>query len=219
MSTLTDIRLGQAQVAFNKVRNELCELGLLADGEYLDEIGLVISAIPSLGEAGYVYDRGVPLHKRLMGYQPGIIYLPRNVPHTLYAPGETLVDVVRHEFGHAWAWLDREYIEGEWFARAFGNSYFEMNRFENSVYQLLNTMQHPITGTPVWGWHFEHYGFAKDFFSPYAMKAVYEDFAETFMCFLRYRRSLQRFKNRPGLYRKLKAVESAVHKKAKTLHL
>ncbi|MDD2600319.1 MAG: hypothetical protein PHO37_14020 [Kiritimatiellae bacterium] len=82
MAKLTQIRLSKAEAAFNQVRNELCELGLLAAGDYLDEIELVISALPSLwGEAGYVFDQRVPFLARMVGYEPGNIYLPRNIPH------------------------------------------------------------------------------------------------------------------------------------------
>jgi len=220
MAKAAKVNQRKAEDAFNHVRNELCELGLLADGEYLDEIELAITVLPSLwGEAGYVFDESVPLIARAVGYEPGVIYLPRNIPHSLYLPGGTLVDVVRHEFAHAWAWLDRDFIDSDWFTKAFGGFYSDTHYFESGVYRLFSEMRHPITGTPIWGWHFENYGFKKSFFSDYAMKAVYEDFAETFMCFLRYRRSLARFKNRPGLYRKLKAVENAVRAKARELNL
>jgi len=48
-------RMPEVDRAFNKVRNELCEIGLLADGVYLDQIELQVAWLPSWGETGYVY--------------------------------------------------------------------------------------------------------------------------------------------------------------------
>jgi hypothetical protein len=52
--------------------------------------------------------------------------------------------------------------------------------------------------------------YRNEFVSVYASKLAKEDFAETFMIYLRYRNSLERFDNRPGIMKKLKAVESAI---------
>ena len=210
----------KAEAAFNHVRSELCELGLLSAGKYLDKIELVLTALPSiLGEAGYVFDRHVPFFARMVGYEEGVIYLPRNIPHTKYLPGGTLIDVVRHEFAHAWAWLDPIFISRPWFRKTFGGKYQDTHYFESNVYTTFKKMARHSDSTPDGEWHFRHYGFSRYFYSEYAMKAIYEDFAETFMCFLRYRKSLGRFKHRPGLYAKLRAVEAAAQEKAKTLML
>lgn len=217
MTILKEIYKAEAEDAFNKVRHELWEVGLLEDGVYLDEVDLVVSAIPSLGEAGYVFDRGLPFFAKMVGYQPGVIYLPSNIPHEQYVPGGTLVDVIRHEFAHAWAWLDRDFMNQDWFVKAFHKPYEESCDFENGVYKLMRRMVSPETGESIGRLYFDKYGFRNDYFSEYAMSAVYEDFAETFMCYLRYRKSLNRFKSRPGLYRKLKAVEQAVSRKANEL--
>jgi hypothetical protein len=50
----------------------------------------------------------------------------------------------------------------------------------------------------------------QNFITDYATTNASEDFAETFMFFLKYRRSLDRFANRPAVYRKLRMVERAV---------
>ncbi len=50
----------------------------------------------------------------------------------------------------------------------------------------------------------------KDFVSDYAATSACEDFAETFMTYLRHRNSLHKFKSRRGVHRKLRAVEKAV---------
>jgi hypothetical protein len=55
------------------------------------------------------------------------------------------------------------------------------------------------------------YGYLlNQFITDYATTNASEDFAETFMFFLKYRRSLERFANRPAVYKKLKMVERAV---------
>jgi hypothetical protein len=50
----------------------------------------------------------------------------------------------------------------------------------------------------------------QNFITDYATTNASEDFAETFMFFLKYRRSLERFASRPVVYQKLRMVERAV---------
>jgi hypothetical protein len=198
----------KAYAAYNRVRNQLTEIGLLADGIYLDRIELCVSGIPSLGEAGFVYDSGVPWLERILGYQEGVIYLLRNTPHSLYTPGGTLTDVIRHEFAHAWAWLDRDFIDGAWFRRAFGRCYGDEWAFGNRLYRLFS-----MHGED----EFRESPYFRDFVSPYALKAPHEDFVEPFMSCLRYWGSVDRFKNRPGLYRKILAARDAMGMAARRL--
>lgn len=198
---MTDQKQKKVELAFNRVRNELCQVGLLADGVYLDEIELCISGIPSLGEAGFVYDSGVPWLAGTLGYEEGLIYLPRNTPHSLYTPGGTLTDVIRHEFAHAWAWLDRDFLNRAWFKRAFGRWYDDEWPLGDRLFRLF--WKHDES-------EFKKSPYYRDFVSPYAMKAPYEDFAETFMTCLRYWGSASRFRNRPGLYQKILAVREAM---------
>lgn len=174
--------------AFNRARGDLYEVGLLDDGRYLDRIGYTQSMVPTFSrELGFVYDRGVPWHHGLLGYQPGIIYVPLNPPVESIVPGNTLLDTMRHEFAHAWAWLDPKFIDLPWFRRAFGARYDDE-------------------------WEEEPEFDRADFVSEYACTAPKEDFAETFMVFLRRHDSLDRYLGRPGVYRKLKALERAVAK-------
>lgn len=196
--------------AFNHVRNELCELGLLDDGIYLDQIDLVVSPLPRIlagGAMGFVFDGQFPPPARLLprlvvnggmrlarmvGFAEGTIYIPA------YMEKQTtkLRGVIRHEFAHAWAWLDGKFIRGSWFREAFGRPYFsrmphkpEPEDFRRSPYYAT----HPTA---------------------YGVTHPCEDFAETFEIFVRDRHNLDRHKPRPGFYRKLKAVEKAVRTKA-----
>ena len=52
-------KVPKVSLTYNKVRQELWDLGLLADGVGLDEIELFVAALPSMGEAGYVFDNGL----------------------------------------------------------------------------------------------------------------------------------------------------------------
>jgi hypothetical protein len=185
------ITLRQLTRSFNQVRGELREVGLLEDGRYLDRIDCVLSPVPTLrGELGFVYDEGVGGLDRLLGYAPGVIYVALNSPVEAYVPGGTLLDTLRHEFAHAWAWLDPRFIRRPWFAETFGVGYFSE-------------------------WDTPPRFDARDFVSHYATTKPREDFAETFMTFLRNRRSVGRFRRRPGLHRKLLAVASAVREAAR----
>jgi hypothetical protein len=179
--------------AFNRVRRELAELGLLTDGIYLDRIDLARSLVPTFrGLMGWVYDQETGFWRRLLGFREGVIYIPINAPVGAHTPGGTLVDVIRHEFGHAWEWVDRRFFRDRWFPDAF-----ELHQHDRRNAR-----------------HARHH-----FVSPYAMTSPSEDLAESFMYFLRYRRSLARFKSRCGVYRKLHAIELAVRRKRRQLGL
>ena len=116
--------------AYNLVRHELAELGLLADGVYLDAIELCISNAKSSGERGYVFEQVGHYAKR--GYRPGVIYLPRDLPHQPYKPGMTLCDTIRHEYAHAWYYIDSGFFKQDWFERTFGAAY---NNCASTPYQ------------------------------------------------------------------------------------
>ena len=110
--------------AFNKVRCELAEIGLLGD---LDSIDLVVSAIPSRGETGYVFDEGTPLFQRLIFLKSGVIYLPSDIPQYPELPRTTIPNTIRHEFAHAWYWPDPDCFSEPWFAQTFMLEYGETN--------------------------------------------------------------------------------------------
>jgi hypothetical protein len=183
----------QLERAYNKIRDELREVGLLVDGRYLDEIDCATHYAPSAlvgGEYGRVYDEGAPWFARLGGFRDGTIYVSGFAPTRPYARGESLVDVIRHEFAHAWAWRDRPLFRRRWFREAFGAPY----------------------DAPKWATPDEFD--AAHYVSEYATERAKEDFAETFMVFLRDRRSLARYRRREGVHAKLMAVGEAVEEAA-----
>lgn len=201
--------------AYNQVRNELAEVGLLADGVYLDAVELCISHEKSGdGEVGYVFERVGHYAKR--GYKPGVIYLPRDLPHKPYQPGHTLTDTIRHEYAHAWFYLDQGFFRQDWFARTFGAAYSNCapTPFHSWRKQLKKdsdfVSRQPRSSTSEAQQRRFSNRLLQQFVSEYATTNASEDFAETFMFYLKYRRSLNRFVHRPGVYRKIRMVERAV---------
>ncbi|MFO1063130.1 MAG: hypothetical protein U0892_04565 [Pirellulales bacterium] len=207
--------------AYNFVRNELAEVGLLSDGLYLDHVEVSVSKYKSSGEAGYVFE-DIGTWARL-GFKPGVIYLPADVPQQPRVPGSTLIDTIRHEFAHAWYYIDQRYFREEWFVRAFGAPYANCNPGPkaNWMRQLQQNRRYLAAlercRTSRGRERLEQMFFHREFVSYYASSCACEDFAESFMYFLKYRNSLERFENRPNVYRKLKAVERAIGQKAKRL--
>ena len=202
--------------AYNKVRQELQEVGLLADGVYLDSVELEVSMMPGLGTVGYVYDEGVGGLSKLCGFREAVIYLPADIPGDSYVPGGTVLNTLRHEYAHAWYALDPEFFAKPWFKKAFGLEYsdykttpkelWQKKQKRNRTYQKrLNTCRNRRDRDAL-----EARQIGNDFVSDYAATLAKEDFAETFMTYLKYRKSFERFKSRPGVWKKLRAVEKAI---------
>jgi hypothetical protein len=61
----------------------------------------------------------------------------------------------------------------------------------------------------------KHY--REQFITDYASGSACEDFAETFMFYLKYRNSLDRFEDRPAVMRKLRVVDRMVARAARRL--
>ncbi len=209
--------------AYHKVRQELAEVGLLANGLYLDAVELVISGDKSEGERGYVFEQVG--HYAKWGYRPGVIYLPRDLPHKPRTPGLTLCDTIRHEYAHAWFFLDSGFFREEWFIRTFGAAYTNCNPTPYNRWRVrLKKSDEYLDGkrrcrTEKGRLKYFYSYLLCEFITDYASTNASEDFAETFMFFLKYRKSLERFQSRPMVYRKLKLVERAVMHASKRLRL
>jgi hypothetical protein len=203
----------QIHRSFNQVRNELANVGLLDNGAYLDLIDLVpTSKLTSIfsGAHGFVFDTKVDFLAKLAGFKEGVIYITTNKKNMHLSKAYTLTDIIRHEYAHAWYWLDPEFVDGPWFKKAFGQEYAsEPRAFGSAVWTIFS--DYPD--------EFKRSGYANDYVSPYAMESSYEDFAETFRFYIRHRKSLGRHKSRSGVYKKLMAVHRAVNLKAKALAL
>ena len=202
--------------AYNKVRGELEEVGLLSDGVYLDAVELEVSMMPSLGETGYVYDEGVGLLRKLAGFRQGVIYLPGDIPGGVHLPPGTLLNTIRHEYAHAWYAHDPGLFAKPWFRQAFGLEYGECMITPEHLWQARlkrdrsYQQQCRACRTKRERDALKAHQFGNDFVSDYAATLAKEDFAESFATYLRYRNSLERFKSRPGVNRKIKAVARAI---------
>jgi hypothetical protein len=132
--------------AYNRVRRDLCDVGLLAEGVYLDEIQLYsinkwASWAALFGSSeGFVYDRGIGFYASLFGFEEGAIYIPSNVPSN---GRPYLDDIIRHEYAHAWTWLDPEFLAESWFSDAFGGKYdSEGCPVGQKLFKLLNNAKY-----------------------------------------------------------------------------
>lgn len=217
-----DCNMDRVNAAWTKVYAELEEVGLAYepvdedDGGYLHQIRLEVAWLPSARvELGYVYE-GASWQSSLGRYEEGVIYLPSNKTSRDYVPGGGLVNVIRHEYAHAWHWLEPEFFETGWFEQAFGGAYvaphstahiewfmkfMDGGEFQDRYLRLQTNRAK---------WRFLERCFAEEFVTAYAASNPREDFAETFRVYLRFRKNLEKFRSRPGVYRKLKAVEQAV---------
>ncbi|MCO4755266.1 MAG: hypothetical protein KC478_12345, partial [Bacteriovoracaceae bacterium] len=106
--------------AYNTVRDELFDIGLIKNnGRGLDKIALVETLLPNwIGGDGFFYHAGVPWHHEAVGFEEDTIYI---APRT----SNPLLDVIRHEYGHALAKVKESEFEKAWFRRAFGGEYFD----------------------------------------------------------------------------------------------
>lgn len=211
-----DSKMDCVNRSYNQVRNELCDVGLLADELYLDSIELEISLLPNYGEVGYFFE-SVPLHYRLLGYREGVIYLPGDIPDLNgYMPGGSLINTIRHEYAHAWHWMEPEFFDRPWYEKAFSIPYDDVesvplqawierkrgNRdFRKAIKACLTENQAA---------NLLNRELRNDFVSEYAATLSREDFAETFMLYLKHRNNLDKFRARTGVHKKLRAVERAV---------
>lgn len=207
--------------AYNQVRSELAEVGLLADGLYLDCIELCISDYPCTDELGYLFE-DVGSWGRL-GFKPGVIYIPSDLSAHTRKSGHSILDTIRHEYAHAWSYVDPRFFRDEWFVSTFGATYSNSNPkpYRQWRRQALRSRRYRSairrcrteTGrSRLWNETLN-----QQFISEYAATSACEDFAETFMFYLKYRNSLERFESRPAVYKKIRSVERAVQRAARQL--
>ncbi len=191
-STLGSIYTSSDEVykAYNKVRDELIRLGVLWDGSKLDKVDctyLTVAPIAALGGTMGLYQ---PETKTI---EFPSIYLPIEALWRHLGAKANALDVFRHEFGHALADLYPGALKkGGLFREAFGGVYSEK----------------PAPDIDPDNWEF-------DCVSPYAATETREDFAETFMLFVKYKGKLPaKFKGKPVIVKKWKAVAEIVKRVA-----
>jgi hypothetical protein len=213
--------MNHVEKAYNQVRRELAEIGLLSDGLYLDCIELCLSDYPCTDELGYLFEDVGPYGR--LGFKPGVIYLPSDLSYHSKRAGHTILDTIRHEYAHAWSYVDPKFIRDEWFSHSFGATYSNENpkpfqQWRRQVqrsrsYQREVSRCRTLSGkNRVWNRYVR-----QQFITDYSVTSACEDFAETFMFYLKYRDSLDRFEDRPAVYRKLRSVERAIQRASRQL--
>jgi len=170
----------EIEKAFNKIRRELENFGLLYKDSRLDEVDCYPDGIPSalVGVMGF-YD-----------FEDMNIHIPPLYPAGLFPwwfENRELLDVLRHEFGHALADRYKRFFRGGIFKTAFGASYGEKNVFDGGVW-------------------------TDGYVTAYASTMTREDFAETFMLYMKHRGKLPaRYHGKRMIEKKWDAVKQIVH--------
>ena len=179
--------------AYNKVRMELWHLGVLWDGSKLDAVKCIYEPLNPVGLIGWM-----GFYEFLKCKGDGNIHFPA-VYNGLdlrlrWIDKNSTIDVFRHEFGHA---LSDRYPgalkKGGVFRTAFGGPCDDK----------------PAPGTDPDDWEGRCVTF-------YATKNTREDFAETFMFFMKNKGKLPaKFAKKPAIRKKWKAVAEIVKRVAK----
>jgi hypothetical protein len=164
--------------------------------------------------------------KRFVGYREGVIYLPCDLPTRPFKPGGTLADIIRHEYAHAWRWMNPQLFREPWFEETFGAAYEDKS--PTPFYRWVRTRARSTEPLLI-AWEEEQIKqfvfetkegkkqLGRDFATPYAVVSAAEDFADTFMLYLRRHELPDTYAARPGLYRKVLAVEAAVKEQCRRL--
>ncbi len=169
--------------AMNVVLSEMAELGLLTDRMY--RVKVYSQPIDLFGYVG-LYVEDVDPVSHFLGVRGRSIYIPRMTFQQIFKKMAgigrrcgSIRDVLRHEYGHALAVEHPSLIRrSKTFKRVFGDAYDSDESPEG-----YNSMNHV---------------------SKYAATNPAEDFAESFMVYLRVKGDIEKYRSRPGVYRKLR---------------
>ena len=176
--------------AYNKVRSELWQIDVLWDGSRLDKVGCTYLTVAPLAALGGTMGLYQPETKTI---EFPSVYLPIEALWRHLGEKANALDVFRHEFGHALADLYPVALrKGGLFRAAFGGTYGPT----------------PAEKRGVEGWE-------ERYISEYATSATQEDFAETFMLFVKHKGKIPaKFAKRPMIMEKWKAVAEIVKRVA-----
>lgn len=175
------VSLETVEAAFNAVRKELQEMGLLSRGSRLDKVDCFHERLSIYG-----------LRDGLCGNVEGLygntnedqdIHIPAVIRSGLLNGDHRVIrDDIRHEFGHALADKFKKFFRGDIFKEAFGASYGTKKVFAGGDW-------------------------TNEYVTEYATTATQEDFAETFMLFMKHKGKLPtRYRGKRAIVKKWKTV-------------
>jgi hypothetical protein len=165
--------------AVNEVFDELRDLGLLT--RKLFDVNVVSHPIDVVGYQGLYVEQPSRLG-RILGFEKRSIYIPRSTWKEMFTAWagrrcRSVRDAIRHELAHAFAAEHQKLVRrNPKFTAAFGA------REDTDVEWEYDPGEHV---------------------TEYAATSPAEDFAETFMTYVRVGGKIGRFKRRAGVYRKL----------------
>lgn len=181
------VSMEDMEKAFNKVRVELQNMDLLFDGSRLDKVDCYHERF----SVGALYGLAA------MGfYDPADqnIHIPAAYPPGLFPwiADREMPDVIRHEFGHALADKYRKFFRGGIFKAAFGANYGEDKVFNGGDW-------------------------SDEYVTEYASTMTQEDFAETFMLYMKHKGKMPaRYRGKRAIEKKWKTVAKIVKEIAAT---
>jgi hypothetical protein len=174
--------------AYNQARDDLIELGLLWRDSKLDKVQCLYERVDPVsavtGRLAYFNEDKADRNIHFPS-----LFLPWKWLLGLRYEKSIPVDILRHEFGHALATLyPRALSDGGLFVEAFGAKYGPK----------------PAPEIDQANWEF-------DCVSEYAADQTREDFAETFMLFVKHKGKLpSKFRGKPAIKKKWAAVREIV---------
>ena len=175
---------GSLKSTFYKVRRELREMGLLSDGSKLDDVKIIRETFSRDGLGGMFGGAYGFYH-----FDDQNIHIP-TIRTAVLDPRYSerrMVDILRHEFGHALSDKYSRFFNDDVFIKAFGD----------------------VCGDSV----VAKEGDERNYVSDYARTNTSEDFAETFMLYMKYKGKLpKKFSRRKAIKAKWAAVETICEK-------
>ncbi len=177
----------QTTSAANAVQGELYSIGLWYEDSRLLDVEVYWCPIPSIkmyDAAGFFF-HGTRFYDRFFGYEEGHIYVPSFLLiDIVYSRTFSLRDIIRHEYAHALAHYYPEMIvRPKEFKNVFGGTYYSVkpSKMEDEAY-----------------------------ITEYAKTDPSEDFAETFMVYVRRKGVIPTNMTNPKLKRKWKYISKII---------
>lgn len=161
MSSRKKISLVQTRNASRAVQHELHKIGLWGEQTRLFNAEIYWTQLPifTIPSAAAIFTNDVTRVDKMLGLETGHIYVPQRViADGLLLERGSLRDIIRHEYGHALAHYYPELISIPRFQKTFGGDYYD---YKGAMMER------------------------DSYISDYARTRPCEDFAETFMVYLR----------------------------------